>query len=48
MASYNFRDLEKPFSVGGSDLNCEEDEFIDNYEELYRRVIRATIKEETE
>lgn len=44
-AAYSFKDLEQPFSVGANQFNCENDEFIENYEELYRRVIRATVKE---
>ncbi len=43
-SGFYLKDLEKPYSVGGSELNAEDDEFIENYEELYRRVIRAMVK----
>jgi hypothetical protein len=40
-------DLIQPISVGGTVANLSIDEFVDAYEDFYKKVIREQGKEET-
>jgi hypothetical protein len=46
--AFSLRDLTQPLSVGALPGTLEQDDFVDAYEEFYRKVIREHAKEETE
>lgn len=41
------KDLIQPLSVGAISSSIETDDFVDSYEDFYKKVIREHAKEET-